>query len=51
MKFLEGLKEVLYNFTHQIEDNNAPAVEMSNDNFVALARSCGMSQEDIVEML
>ena len=51
MKFLEGLKEVLYNFTHQIEDNNAPTVEMSNDNFVALARSSGMSQENIVEML
>ena len=51
MKILEGLREVIYNFTHPIEDANAPAVEISSDNFVAIARKDGISAEAISELL
>lgn len=47
----KGLREVLHNFTSQISDINAPNVEISTDNFVAIARKSGMSQEDIAELL
>lgn len=51
MSFLAGLKEVIYNFSHQIKDNNSLDLDISDDNFVAIANANGMSQKAIAELL
>ena len=48
---LQGIKEVWHNFTNPIEDNNEPVAEISGDNFVAIARQSGLSQEAINELV
>ena len=48
---LDGIRELLHNFTSQVEDSNAPVAEMSGDNFTAIARQSGLSQEAINELI
>ncbi len=50
MKILAGLKELIYNFTHPIKDNNVIETEISDDNFLAIAMASGMSSEAIKVM-
>ena len=51
MSFFAGLREVIYNFTHQIKDNNSLDLDISDDNFVAIANANDMSQKAIAELL
>ena len=51
MKLLTGLREMLYNFTNPVEDINAPTVDVSAEDFIAIAKKNGMSQGEIQECL
>lgn len=51
MSFFSELKEIIYNFTHEVKDNNSLDLDISDDNFVAIANASGMSQKAIAELL
>ena len=51
MKLLAGLREMLYNFTNPVEDTNAPTVDISAEDFIAIAKKNGLSQGEIQECL
>lgn len=51
MKILDGIKELIYNFTHQISDSNLFESDISDDNFVAIAAANGMSPKAIAELV
>ncbi|MCI8272638.1 MAG: hypothetical protein HFJ55_00965 [Clostridia bacterium] len=47
---IEGIRELIHNFTSPIEDANMVVDDISSDNFVAIAKRSGLSLEDISEL-
>ena len=50
MGIFTGLKELIRNFTGQINDNNFIDQEISDENFMKLAMANGISPKDIAEL-
>jgi len=50
MSIISSIKELIYNFSNQITDNNASEIDITDDNFMRIAMADGMSQEDIMEL-
>ena len=43
----DGIKELIHNFTSKIDDNNIANEDISDDNFIAIAKASGTSLDDI----
>lgn len=51
MNILTGVREIIYNFTHQIKDNNTLTTDVSSQELAKIALECGITDQNIINEL
>ena len=51
MSILTGVKEIIYNFTHQIKDNNIIETDVSSKEIMNIALECGITDQSVINEL
>ena len=51
MSILTGVREIIYNFTHQIKDNNTLTTDVSSQELAKIALECGITDQNVINEL